>query len=90
MHEIAPVIIQTEDDEWHGTDCYGVQVDINSGIWTDDGTVSFVVYVKPDDADGHVTDDEWAQMVICVPLATVLANTPAEQIIEAFQKKEDN
>ena len=86
MKDIAPVIVQTEDDEWHGTDCFGVQVDVNSGMWTENGDVSFVVYVKPDDADGDVTDDEWAQMVIRVPLAVVLAHTPAEHIIEAMRR----
>lgn len=91
MTDIAPVIVQTEDDEWHGTDCFGVQIDINSGMWTENGDVTFVLYVKPDHADGHVTDDEWAQMVIRVPLATVLKNAPAEKIIEALRNnKEDN
>jgi len=86
------VITLTEDDEWHGFDCHGVQIDTNSGTWTDDGDVTFVLYVRPKhlpetSENPHVTDDQWCVGVIRVPLDLIMAGLDAYQIIEAIEKR---
>lgn len=84
------VIDLTEDDEWHGTVCYGVEIDTNAHLAYEDGTVSFVLYVRPQDATegpDYVMADEWCQMIIRVPLDLTLACAEPEHIIQAIQQR---
>ena len=86
------VITLTEDDEWHGFDCHGVQIDTNSGTWTDDGDVTFVLYVRPKhlpetSENPHVTDDKWCVGVIRVPFDLIMDEVDADRIIEAIQNR---
>ena len=86
------VITLTEDDEWHGFDRYGVEIDTNSGVFTDNGDVTFVLYVRPKHlpetrATPHVTDDKWCVGVIRVPFDLIIASADPDDIIKAIQNR---
>lgn len=86
------VITLTEDDEWHGFDRHGVEIDTNSGVFTDNGDVTFVLYVRPKHLpetpeNPHVTDDKWCVGVIRVPLDLIIAETDPDDIIKAIQNR---
>ena len=85
MIDIARRVVQQWDDEWHGADCFDVEIDVNVGTWREDGTVSFVLYVKPKEQSGHVTDDKWAQLIIEVPLHVTLDYTPPNYLVGAIR-----
>ena len=90
------VITLTEDDEWHGFDRHGVQIDTNSGTWTANGDVTFVLHVRPKHLpetreNPPVADDQWCVGVIRVPFNQIIASADPYQIIEAIQnRKKDN
>lgn len=88
MYNDDLIIDLTDEDEWHGIECYGVEIDTNPHLAYGNGTVSFVLYVRPKDAtEGPeaVMDDEWCQMIIRVPLALTLACAKPEDIIRAIR-----
>jgi hypothetical protein len=85
-------LVLTGDDEWHGFDCHGVEIDTNSGTWEADGTVTFVLYVRPKHLPEtpetpHVTDAQWCVGVIRVPLDLILQSAEPEHIIQAIQQR---
>lgn len=80
----------TDEDEWYSVRCYGVDITINAHLAFDDGSVSFVLYVRPVDAtfgSSDVADDEWCQMVIRAPFDMAVANANPDHIIEAIQNR---
>lgn len=84
------VIDLRDDDEWHGIVCYGVEIDTNAHLAYEDGTVSFVLYVRPQNATegpDYVMADEWCKMMIRVPLDLTLACAKPEHIIQAIQQR---
>lgn len=88
MYDDTQIIDLTEGDEWHGINCYGMEIDTNTHLAYEDGTVSFVLCVRPKDANEGpeaVMDDAWCQMIIRVPLALTLACAKPEDIMRAIR-----